>query len=318
MDQDDAKSCFIIAPIGEKGSETRTRSDQVLTHIIKPVVEKYGYVAIRADDVSEPGVITAQIIQHLIDDDLVIADLTGKNPNVFYELAVRHTLKKPVLLIIQAGEVIPFDVAQQRNISFDYKDLDSVATCKTQLAKNIENIESCNNDFDSPISMAIELQYLRQSDDPIEKGYGEIISMLQDIRSSISKISNISSGRNDLRSQNFYKGFYFGPVGNSLKEMEWDRFITNLSSVDRANLVKMLNDIPSYTTLGNSYMPSSASRGYGAATLNNPYTTLHTYPGFRISEELFGGYKIEFYASEIIVGNEDILVFRDYVATRAG
>jgi hypothetical protein len=142
--------------------------------------------------------------------------------------------------------------------------------------------------------------------------------MLQDIRTSISKISNISSSRDDLGSQNFYKGFYVGQVGNSIKEMEWYKFLTNLSSVDRANLVKMLDDIPRCTIGCNSYMPYSTMRGYGAVTLNNSYTTLHSYPGFRISEEPIGGYKIEFYPFEIIVSNEDILAFRYYVAARAG
>lgn len=71
-------TCFVIAPIGEEGSEVRRRSDQVLTHIIKPVGKECGYDAVRADEISEPGIITPQVIQHLIEDDLVIADLTEK------------------------------------------------------------------------------------------------------------------------------------------------------------------------------------------------------------------------------------------------
>jgi len=312
MNQDKCKTCFVIAPIGEIESEMRKRSDQVMKHIIKPVVDRYGYKSVRADEVSEPGVITAQIIQHLIDDDLVIADLTGKNANVFYELAVRHTLKKPVLLLIQTGEVIPFDVAQLRNISFDYRDLDSVQACKEQLAKNIESIESCNNDFDSPVSMAIELQYLRQSDDPIEKGYGEIISLLQDIRKSINKISDVSAGQS--------KGFSIRTAGNTIREMEWDRFIENLSFVDRANLVKILNDL-SPSTIGSIdyYKPiSTAVSGCSTYTLHNSYTSFHGDPRFTITEEPFVGYKIEFNAFEITVRSEDILSFRDYVAARTG
>jgi hypothetical protein len=122
----------------------------------------------------------------------------------------------------------------------------------------------------------------------------------------------------NFKSKKFYKDIYVGPVANSLKEMEWDRFITNLSSVDRANLVKMLNDIPCYTTGGSSYTPYSTMQGYGAVPLQNSYTTLHSYPGLRISREPIGGYKIEFNVFEIIVSSEDILAFRDYVASRIG
>jgi hypothetical protein len=66
-------------------------------------------------------------------------------------------------------------------------------------------------------------------------------------------------------------------------------------------------------------MPYSTTvSGYSAETLHNPYTSLHSYLGFRISEELIGGYKIEFNAFEIIVSNEDILAFKYYVAAKAG
>jgi hypothetical protein len=76
-------------------------------HIIHPVAKECGYLAIRADEISEPGIITSQVIQHLLDDHLVIADLTGHNANVFYELAIRHAIRKPVLQLIQKGEQIP-------------------------------------------------------------------------------------------------------------------------------------------------------------------------------------------------------------------
>jgi len=56
------KSCFVIAPIGGEESETRKRSDLVLECIIKPAAEKCGYKAVRADEISESGIITTQII----------------------------------------------------------------------------------------------------------------------------------------------------------------------------------------------------------------------------------------------------------------
>lgn len=94
MGEGSGKTCFVIAPIGEPGSETRRRSDQILNHVIKPVAKQAGYAAVRADEEGEPGLITHQVIQHLLDDPLVIADLTGRNPNVFYELAIRHAINK--------------------------------------------------------------------------------------------------------------------------------------------------------------------------------------------------------------------------------
>src|ERR1043165_4065514 len=77
------KICFVIAPIGVPDSDTRKRSDQVLKHVIRPAAISCGYKAIRADQIDKPGLITSQVIQHIVTDALVVADLTERNPNVF-------------------------------------------------------------------------------------------------------------------------------------------------------------------------------------------------------------------------------------------
>lgn len=189
MSQEDNKICFVIAPIGDEGSEERRRSDQVLNHIIAPAAKECDYEAIRADKISEPGIITSQIIQHLVEDPLVIADLTGRNPNVFYELAIRHAIRKPVVQIIQAGESIPFDVAATRTIQVNHRDLDSVAKCKNELISQIHSAENDPSLVDTPISIAIDLKFLRQSENPLEKSNAEIISMLQDLKGMMGDFS---------------------------------------------------------------------------------------------------------------------------------
>jgi hypothetical protein len=177
------KKCFVISPIGEEGTEIRRRSDQVLKHIIKPVAKECGYDTVRADEISEPGIITSQIIEKLLQDDLVIADLTGMNPNVYYELAVRHAVRKPVVQIVHYDQEIPFDVSQTRTIRFDYQNLDSVASCKEQLSKQIKTVEKDPSKVDSPISVTVDLQALSRSDNPVEKSNAEILSMLQELKS---------------------------------------------------------------------------------------------------------------------------------------
>jgi len=95
------KSCFVIGPIGESGSPIRSRADRVFRHVIQPAAAACGYFkVIRSDLDARPGMIGSQVINHLLDDDLVIADLTGHNANVFYELAIRHMVQKPVVQII--------------------------------------------------------------------------------------------------------------------------------------------------------------------------------------------------------------------------
>ena len=141
MADNSEKICFVIAPIGEPESDIRKRSDRVLKHIIRPAVESCGYKAVRADEIAEPGMITNQIIRHVVDDPLVIADLTGQNPNVFYELAIRHYIGKPLIQIINKVEDIPFDVGSMRTIEVDHQDLDSVEKAKTEIQRQIQSLE---------------------------------------------------------------------------------------------------------------------------------------------------------------------------------
>ena len=180
--------CFVIAPIGDPESETRKRSDQVLKHIIRPAVAERGYRAIRADEISEPGIITSQVIQHIVDDPLVVADLTERNPNVFYELAVRHALRKPLVQIIRRGEPLPFDVAGMRTIPVDHRDLDSVEEAKKEIVRQIDATTASPGKLETPISVAVELQSLRQSDDPSQRSLADLLSGIADLRASMVTI----------------------------------------------------------------------------------------------------------------------------------
>jgi hypothetical protein len=135
---EDRPTCFVICPIGRSGTAVRLRSDQVVRHIINPVLKKVGFSeALRADHICDPGRITDQAIRHVLGDDLVIADLTGGNPNVFYELAARHSVGKPVIQLTDAGETLPFDLADQRTIFFDITDPDSLEQARQDLENAI-------------------------------------------------------------------------------------------------------------------------------------------------------------------------------------
>lgn len=174
------KVCFVIGPIGSEGTDRRRRSDQVLNHIIRPVVEdsEFGYVAIRADKIAAPGLITQQVVQHIVSDELVVADLSEGNPNVYYELAIRHGVNKPFVQLIDAAESLPFDVADQRTIAFDIHDLDSVEAAKKSMRNQIAAIHHGASEPSSPLSFAVELQQLRGSDNPVEQSNAEILYML--------------------------------------------------------------------------------------------------------------------------------------------
>lgn len=186
---DKKQSCFVISPIGAEGSDIRRRADQILRHVIGPAADSCGFEAVRADQISEPGLITTQVIQHIIDDPLVIADLTGSNPNVFYELAIRHAIRRPLVQIIQKDEKIPFDVAGMRTIPVDHRDLDSVQEAKAEIEKQIRAVlRKKPEEIESPISVSVELQALRHSDNPEERSLAEFVSAVADLRTDIAAV----------------------------------------------------------------------------------------------------------------------------------
>jgi hypothetical protein len=186
--KDEKKICFVISPIGEDDSDTRKRSDQVLKHIITGAVEQLGYEVVRADKISEPGIITHQILQHIVDAPLVIADLTDRNPNVFYELALRHAIRKPLIQLIKKGELIPFDVAATRIIQFDLHNLDSVDAAKVEIIAQVKSLEAGKNDTDNPISVSLDLKVLKESGNPEERSLGDIVEAISDLRLAVTSV----------------------------------------------------------------------------------------------------------------------------------
>ena len=135
------KRCFVVSPIGDAGTDIRKNADQLYQHIIKPVCEKCGFTAQRVDEFNTSGSITQEILDALNDYELVIADLTGHNPNVFFEIGYRTKSHKPIIHLKRKDEIIPFDVSAIRTFEYDLTDLDMVTATKERLEQVIKNFK---------------------------------------------------------------------------------------------------------------------------------------------------------------------------------
>lgn len=133
--------CFVVCPIGEPESQTRKDSDQLFEHILMPACVECGFNCVRADKINSNDMITDTVLQYLDEADLVIADLSGHNPNAFFELGYRSALKKPVIQMKQFTDKIPFDVAFVRTIDYDLHDLDKAKEATNRLIETIKNLK---------------------------------------------------------------------------------------------------------------------------------------------------------------------------------
>lgn len=104
--------CFVIMPFGGW-------FDEYFLKIYKPAIEQAGLAAHRADDLYTPSTITSDIWKYTQEAVVILADLTGKNPNVFYELGLAHALAKPAVMITQSMDDVPFDLRSLRIILYD-------------------------------------------------------------------------------------------------------------------------------------------------------------------------------------------------------
>lgn len=154
------KVCFYIAPIGSDNSEERKHSDLFLENIVSPAIEGFGFKVVRADNISKAGMITSQIIDYIVNAGLVICDLSFHNPNVFYELSLRHSTKKPTVHIIRKKDGIPFDINDFRTIIIDDTDIytliPAIESYKSQIAQQVRQMLDDPESIDNPILSYLE------------------------------------------------------------------------------------------------------------------------------------------------------------------
>lgn len=189
------KECFIISPLGSDDSETRRKADGLINSVLKPILTAEGYKVIAPHEIDTPGSITRQVVQHLLEDELVIANLTELNPNVMYELAVRHAKRLPVVCLVERGTKLPFDIATERTIFYD-NDMAGVEILKPKLSKAIkEAVEEAEPD--NPIYRVVNDSIMREvtaKDD----AQSYILKRLDEITFQINRLRH-SADENDFR-----------------------------------------------------------------------------------------------------------------------
>ena len=188
------KRCFVIMPFSETTNKhTSTYWDNFFNNFLKPSVEEFGYSCFRSK--AQPSSIIKDILKELYNVDLVIATLTDYNANVWYELGIRHALRKGTIMIIEKGQKIPFDISNYGAIIYE-DTISGTSDFKKQLKSFIERIEK-EHPTDNPVIDFLET-YKKKDDtqwqEDIEMKYNkrfdqmfELVLKLQQDKISVIK-----------------------------------------------------------------------------------------------------------------------------------
>lgn len=224
------KTCFVITPIGEDNSSIRRHIDGVIKAAIRPALgHKYDIRV--AHEFTATGSINNQVIIEIYNADLVITNLTDLNPNVMYELAIRHSLRKPVIMIMEKGNgKLPFDVINERTI-FYTNDFQGVLDLKNELIKYEKALidKKVSNPIYDALSTYVSDESLIKN---IESTNKEDASVLKVILNKMNNLESFIDNKNSEISEvsNYIEPYVTITINNS----------TEISDIEKDNISKQI------------------------------------------------------------------------------
>lgn len=184
------KHCFVIMPISDQIEYDKGHFSRVYEHLIKPACEDAGFIPIRADDESKTNYIVVDIIKKILESDIVLCDLSSKNPNVLYELGIRQAFNKKSVLIKDNKTARVFDIQGLRTI--DYDETLRIDEVKSKIKLIAKTLEDTFNSSENDVNSLIQLLSVKPAT------FNESVELSQDSSLILDAISNISERLNKI------------------------------------------------------------------------------------------------------------------------
>jgi hypothetical protein len=145
---DPAKTCFVIMPFGEKKDANGDPINfEDSYYLIKKGIVGADLRPIRSDEITQAGSIHRDMFAHILHDAAAVVDITSLNPNVFYELGIRHSMRRNVTVLVRKkGTKSPFNIAGLRLIEYDH-DIKSADRAIEQISESLRiGLQSSQSD----------------------------------------------------------------------------------------------------------------------------------------------------------------------------
>lgn len=214
------KTCFIVTPIGDDNTAIRRHIDGIIDQAIIPAIGEMFQVKVAHRDY-EIGSINDRVIQSVYNSDLVIANLTGLNPNVMFEIAIRYSFGKPAIVIAEKGTKLPFDIVDENTI-FYINDPAGAADLKNTIKKFVGKIDFEKNNY-GPVFASIKNAAI----------FNEIETKISDGENKaafnflVDKIGNIEENLRKLNAKYFY-GSKIDVVDSMV---DWNKFVEHVERI---------------------------------------------------------------------------------------
>lgn len=180
-------------PIGSAGSSIRAHSDEVADYLVRPVLLEHYFDPLlirRSDEDEHSESITDRIVRHLVEDDLVICDITGYNPNVFYELAARHAYRRPVIIIGPDGAKLPFDVGDLNTLFYAQDSWASLDKSRRSLSERVKYALGPDYRAGNPLERFEVISRVREADRSRGEGQALVAETMYELKSQIRRLAD--------------------------------------------------------------------------------------------------------------------------------
>lgn len=203
--------CFVVMPIADMEGYDPGHFGRVYRNIIIPSCEEAGFSPIRADDVGRTNLIHVDILKYLLSAEIVICDLSGRNPNVLFELGLRQAFDKPTVLMQEKGTAQIFDISSLRFTEYSrHMRYDDVLDVQKKLTISLKETYA-HRDDDSNVNSLIRLLSLTEPaqpkppKDPQAAQMSMILSELQDLRGLMQATGTMTEQRTLRNTQQDYR-----------------------------------------------------------------------------------------------------------------